>query len=724
MSEKYRYDFCGWATRNDIKCSDGRTIRRNAFKDSDGLEVPLFWNHQHNDVKNVIGKGLLHNCDEGVYIYGSFNDTEEGKSAKTAVSHGDIKGLSIAAHKLKQNGSDVIHGEIYEVSLVTKGANAGAYIENVLAHGEESEDEAFLWFVDEDGVRLAHSDEYLEVEDVTDGEPEGEDLQHKDNEGGEEPKDKTVAQAFEELDPQTRDLFWALLGAMKDEYENQNNAVQHSDEGDKNMSYNCFDNKGEEKTTLTHAQQVEYFAEILKTAQASNAKVSTVVNSVLQSDELCHGIESIDMLFPDFKELNNPPKFIKDPDGWVNKVMSGVGHTPFSKIKTTFADITEGEARANGYVTGARKLEEFFYLVRRETTPTTVYKLQKIDRDMVIDITSFDVVAFMKGEMRYKLNEELARAFLLGDGRNAADPRHINANNIRPIWTDDDLFTIKKTMTVTAGATDDQIASAFITAVIKAMDDYRGTGTPSLFCPRSMVTKCLLLKDSIGRVIYETREKLTNALGVKEIIDVFPMKDAKRVDGKGNTLWLQALIVNLADYTVGTNKGGEVNFFDDFDIDFNKYEYLMETRCCGALVTPFSAIALEMLYGLLLTVTPTTATTTRYGKTVSDLQQDVMVHDNWIAGDLKYVEGYTGFSGEVSEQSGHYLALDIDFTEGASASITFNGKTAQFGDDKFVVLRITKETLHKTVAITVTAQNGEKVTNEYKLGSLHLLPQA
>lgn len=697
------YDFCGWATRNNIRCADGRTIRRNAFVDCDGTTVPLVWNHNHSDPTNVLGHALLENREDGVYTYGWFNDTQAGQDAKELVKHGDIRGLSIYANRLKQNGGDVLHGIIREVSLVLAGANPGANIEAVLAHGEEQEDCAIFTLVTNDGIALSHSD--------TEEEPAMAE------------KEKTVQEVFDELTDEQKTVVYALIGAAT-QGEEDNDEVEHNDEGDSDTMYNVFEDDAT-NGVLTHSEQLAVFNEALDYAKSKSCKLSDAFNAVVSNyagDELAHGIDNIDMLFPDFHELNKEPKFIKDPDDWVSKVMNGVHHTPYSKIKTTFADITEPEARARGYITGTRKLEEVFFLLRRTTQPTTVYKLQKLDRDTIVDITSFDVVAWMKGEQRMKLNEELARAFLVGDGRSSAAPDKIDESCIRPIWTDDDLFTIKHVVNVPTSATEDQTAKALIRESIKSMDDYRGTGTPTLFIPRNYLTMMLLMEDSMGRVIYESVDKLKSVLQVKDIVTVPVMKNLTRTEG-GNTYKLAGIIVNLADYNVGADKGGEVNFFEDFILDFNKYEYLVETRCSAALTEPFSAIALEILYGLMLNVEPTAQGTERYGKYVSDLQKDIIVHDEWISGTLKYVTGYTGFSGDVDEQSGNYLALDVNFTDGATATAQLvNAKTTKGPVDitaePFLVIRVTNPRTQKLI-VTVT-KSGETVTRTLNFSSLKL----
>ena len=555
------YDFCGWATKNDLKCSDGRVIRKDAFKECDGAIVPLVWNHQHNEAYNVLGHAELENRPEGVFAYGSFNDSESGKQAKELVKHGDITMLSIYANQLKQVGSDVIHGAIREVSLVLAGANRGATIESFFEHGdigdfEDFEDEAVICTGDD--ISIYHAEE------SKDPAPE-----KKEDENMAE---KTVKDVFDTMTDEQKDVVYAMIAAALNESEDNKE--------DKSMSHNVFENETEENT-LSH--------------DAINAIISDGKRyGSLKESFLAHaaeyGIDQIDYLFPEAKSLNNPPDFISHEMGWVQKVMGAVHHTPFSRIKSMFANITEDEARAKGYIKGNLKKEEVFTLLKRTTTPTTIYKKQKLDRDDVIDITDFDVVAWLKSEMRMMLDEEIARAIVLGDGRLSSSDDKIDETHIRPIVSDDDLYTIKKLVTVKTTATDDEKAKAFIRQAIKARKDYRGSGEPILLTTEDVLTNCLLMEDTTGRVIYDTQEKLKNVLRVKDIVVMPPMENATGKNGKP----LMGVIVNLADYNVGADKGGAVSMFDDFDIDYNQQKYLIETRCSGALVKPYSAITLEL----------------------------------------------------------------------------------------------------------------------------------
>lgn len=573
MDEKF--DFCGWATKNDLKCADGRIIRQDAFKHNDGEVVPLVWNHDHTDPYRVIGKAKLQNRPEGVYAYGSFNDTDLAHTAKICVEHGDITHMSIYANQLKQQGPNVLHGAIREVSLVLAGANPGACIESVIKHGEESEDEAII-FTGED-ITLYHSEDESKPEDNT---LEHADEKKEDNNMAEETKktegEETIADVFNTLTDKQKTVVYAMIGqALED--------AGNNEEGDaEDMKHNVFDQTEDTKeNTLSH--------DAMKTIIDDGKRYGSLKESYLaHADE--YGIQDIDYLFPEDRNLNNPPEFIKRDTGWVSKVMSGVHHTPFSRIKSQFADITEDDARARGYMKGDLKKEEVFSLLKRSTTPTTIYKKQKLDRDDIIDITDFDVVAWLKSEMRMMLDEELARAYLIGDGRLASSDDKINEQNIRPIMSDSDLFTIKTKVSVAASATSDDKAKAFIKAVIKSRKNYKGSGEPTLYTTEDLITDCLLIEDTTGRVIYDSLEKLKNVLRVKEIVIVPVMEGVKGVGG-GDLL---GLIVNLADYNVGADKGGAINMFDDFDIDYNQQKYLIETRCSGALIKPYSAIALEL----------------------------------------------------------------------------------------------------------------------------------
>ena len=565
------YDFSGWATCPNLKCSDGRTIMNDAFKHHDGDIVPLVWNHQHNDPNNILGKALLHSRDGGLYAYCQFNDTEQGMNAKMLVEHGDISALSIYANDLKHNASrGVTHGNVREVSLVLAGANPGAFIDSIMKHGEESDDEAIIYT--DEPIEIYHADE-----EKGKSKEETEVAEEKKAESG-----KTVAEIIESMNEEQKTVMYGMIGeALKhvDEKE-EDDGDENTDEEENEVKHNVFDNE-DQKDVLSHSDMQAIFADAKR-------------HGSLKESVLAHGIEDIETLFPEPKSMNNPPEWVNREMGWVKNVMGAVHHTPFSRIKSMFADLTEDDARAKGYIKGNFKKEQVFSLMKRTTTPTTIYKKQKLDRDDVIDITDFDVVAWLKSEMRMMLEEELARAILVGDGRLASSDDKINELNIRPIWTDDDFYTIKKKIFVSANATDDQKAKAFIRACVKSRKEYKGSGNPTLYTTEDVLTDLLLLEDSTGRVIYETEDKLRSALRVSAIVTVPVMEGLKRTDEESNELNLMGIIVNLNDYNVGADKGGAVNMFDDFDIDYNAQKYLIETRCSGALVKPFSAIALEM----------------------------------------------------------------------------------------------------------------------------------
>lgn len=558
-----KYDFSGWATRANLKCSDGRTIMRDAFKQNDGQKVPLVWNHQHDDPNEVLGHALLENREDGVYAYCSLNDTEAGKTAKLLIQHGDISALSIYANQLKQNMSNVVHGNIREVSLVLAGANPGASIQSVIQHGATMEDEAMIYTGEE--LSIMHSD------DPKPPVEKPEKPEKNTDENGE-----TIGDIFNTLDEKQKEVVYALIGEA---LENNN-----SEGGDNTMKHNVFDQSEEQNSenVLSHSE--------MQTIIEDGKRFGSLKESFLQHAEE-YGIENIEYLFPEAKSLNTPPDFIKREMGWVQTVMSGVHHTPFSRIKSMFADITADEARARGYMKGKLKKEEVFGLLKRTTTPTTIYKKQKLDRDDVIDITDFDVVAWLKSEMRMMLEEEMARAILIGDGRLPSSDDKINEQNIRPIWKDEELYTIRG---IVKGDDSDKaaLATEFIDQSVRSMTDYRGSGSPTAYMTAEMLTECLLLKDTNGKRIYSNENEVATAMRVSKIVTVPVMNNQTRKEGS-DTYTLQAIIVNLNDYNVGADKGGAINMFDDFDIDYNQQKYLIETRCSGALTKPFSAIVLE-----------------------------------------------------------------------------------------------------------------------------------
>ena len=556
-----KYDFSGWATKNNLKCSDGRTILRDAFKHNDGQTVPLVWNHQHNDPLNVLGHALLENRESGVYAYCKFNETEAGKNAKMLVEHGDVTALSIYANQLKQKGGNVEHGVIREVSLVLAGANPGAFIDSILRHGETSDEEGVIYTGEQ--IELAHAEDVKEEEKVEDN------------------KDRTVKDVVDSMTEEQRNVMYALIGQAL-----EGSDVKHSDEnengGDDEMKHNVFESEnvqGANSNELTHAEMQA----ILKDGK----RYGSLRESCLQ-----HGIEHIDepgYLFPEFKNLNREPDFVGRDMGWVGKVMSGVHRTPFSRIKSLQADIREEDARALGYFKGNLKKEEVFTLLKRTTDPQTVYKKQKLHRDDVLDITDFDVVAFVKKEMRMMLEEEIARAILIGDGRLPDSDDKIQDAHIRSIANEEELYCIKYDVKPTE-ATAEAKAKEMIRSALRARKDYKGSGEPTLFTSESVLTEMLLLEDNNGRIIYDSVAKLATAMRVKEIVTVPVMEGAQNKDKTKNVL---GIIVNLRDYNVGADKGGAVSMFEDFDIDYNAQKYLIETRCSGALIKPFSAIVLQ-----------------------------------------------------------------------------------------------------------------------------------
>ena len=576
-----KYDFSGWATKNNIRCSDGRTILRDAFKHNDGQTVPLVWNHQHNESANVLGHAVLENREEGVYAYCTFNDTEAGKNAKLLVEHGDVTALSIYANQLKQNGSNVMHGTIREVSLVLAGANPGAFIDSIIRHGEFCEDEAVIYTGE--NLSLEHADQKPSDKEDKAGEDDKGDGKVEGN------KQKTIKDVVDSMSEEQKNVLYALVGQALEGKEMAQSAIEENnnieDGGEQEMKHNVFEGREtDKKDVLSH--------DAMETIFKDAKRYGSLKESFLAHAET-YGIKDIEWLFPDAKNVNMPPDFIKRDDSYVQKVMRGVHHVPFSRIKSMHADITADQARAKGYIKGKLKKEEVFTLLKRTTSPTTIYKKQKLDRDDVIDITDFDVVAWLKMEMRMMLDEEIARAILVGDGRLSSDDDKINEMCIRPIATDADLYCVKAPVTVASAATEEEIAKAFIRTVIKSRKEYKGSGSPTLFTTEDVLTNCLLLEDKNGRIIYDTVEKLATALRVKEIVTVEVMEGAKtKVEMQDKPL--MALMVNLVDYYVGADKGGAVNMFDDFDIDYNQQKYLMETRCSGALVKPYSAIAVAL----------------------------------------------------------------------------------------------------------------------------------
>ena len=584
------YDFGGWATRNNIKCSDGRTILKDAFKQNDGQKVPLVWNHQHNDPSEVLGHALLENRDEGVYAYCKFNNTESGQTAKSLVANGDVDKLSIYANRLKTHMNNVMHGCIREVSLVLAGANPGAFIDTVISHGEDAEAE-------EEGT--IYTDEHIDIIEHSDDEndKEGEaDMEDENKKNDEENNEKTIQEVFETLNEEQKNAVYAIVGQAlqhsddseddSEDDDSDDDSENNNDEGEEDMKHNVFDNDKNNDEVLQHS-------EILASAIQDAKKYGSLKESVIEHAAI-NNITDIGKLFPDATALNKEPIMIEKDQTWVGKIINTIKHTPFSRVKVTMGKMTEPQARAKGYIKGNKKTNIQMAALNRIVTPTTVYIKNEIDRDDVIDITDFDVVAWQKREMRKELDKELALAALLGDGRDISDNDKINEQNIIPIIKDVDTFTIKYTITEgvdykqanNSASNNDSFTKGIIRAAIRSRKEYKGSGSPTFFTTEDYLTDMLLIEDQNGRRIYESLDQLALALRVKEIVTIPEMEQEAYKD-------IVSVIVNMADYTMGADKGESVNMFDDFDIDYNQMKYLMETRCSGALTVPYSAIVLK-----------------------------------------------------------------------------------------------------------------------------------
>ena len=566
MSKKNKYDFAGWATKYNIGCSDGRTILKGAFAHCDEIVVPLVWNHTYDNPENIIGNAKLVNSDEGVYTYCSFNDTSTAETAKSLVKHGDITSLSIYANHLKQAGNIVMHGDIKEVSLVLAGANPGASIQEVLVHGEISEGEATI-YNDPEGLELWHEDVDEELEE------ELEDIKYEDD------SNETIADIYNSMTEKQKKAVAAIIDQLADDDE-PSSEDNNQNKGEIEMKHNVFD-QNEENKELRHFDFEATMKDAKRCGSLKEAFLAHAQN---------YGIKDIETLFPEAKNIYNEPEFIKRDTGWVAGFLNGTHKSPFSKIKAMYADITADEARAKGYIKGKLKKEEVFSLLKRTTEPTTIYKKQKLDRDDIIDITDFNVVAWIKKEMRIMLDEEIARAMLVGDGRSSVSEDKIKESCIRPIYNDADLYTIKFAMNSLAS----DEAKEFIRSCIKSRDDYEGSGNPNLYTTEDIISDLLLIEDANGRFIYDSIATLARTLRVNQIIPVPVMKGLTRTDAaESKTYDVKAIIVNPNDYWVGADKGGQISMFDDFDIDYNQYKYLMETRISGSLVKPYSAIVIE-----------------------------------------------------------------------------------------------------------------------------------
>ena len=633
-----KWDFSGWATKTGLRCSDGRTILKGAFKHCDGQTVPLIWNHRHNDPSEVLGHALLEDRDGDIYAYCSFNDSANGRNAKELVEHGDIVSLSIYANQLTQSSKtppcDVIHGTIREVSLVLAGANPGAFIDNVvLAHGEVMDDEAEIYHDEDDELYIYHADEEEDSEEETEDEggetvkdildtlsdkqkaavgiliqqitsrQKGADteeaVKHADESEEEDEEDdsnddETNGDIIETLTPKQRKAVEALVGmAIADK--------KNSNKEEENVKHNAFDTYENEGLTLSHSDMEQIFKDGKRLGSLKAAVEENVENGVLahtvtdrNGNEVTYGIADIDYLFPDAKTINNTPEFIQREQSWVKKVINGTHHTPFSRVKSMYANITIEEARAKGYTKGKKKAEEVIALLKRETTPQTIYKKQKLDRDDIIDITDFDVVAWIKGEMRLMLEEEIARAILIGDGRNGASDDKISEEHVRPVYNDEDLFTVKVPVEVPEGSGDAVKAKALLDAAITSRKLYKGSGNLTFFTTEDWLSKVLLLEDGIGHRFFKTEDEIATALRVKDIVTVEVMEGQQlpiTVNNVTTSYDFIGVMVNLSDYNVGADKGGQTAFFDDFDIDYNQQKYLYETRMSGALIKPYSALS-------------------------------------------------------------------------------------------------------------------------------------
>lgn len=578
---KFDYDCSGWATKANVQCYDGLTIAQDAFRECDGRVVPMVYNHDHGDIGNVIGHCLLENRPGGVYCYAKFNNTDSGNTARKCVENGDLNAFSIFANGLQKVGKTVKHGLIQEVSLVLAGCNPGALIDEVIKHSVDEDydgGEAFIY--NDSGLSLTHGmdpngDPLEELEHSADGGKTREEAKMADEKNMN--TEETVEDVFNTLTEKQKNVVYAIIGSTM--------ASEDDGEEDDTVKQNVFD-KDTHETVLKHS--MDEINNIVKTAK-SHGSMKQAFEDAMDADELAHSIDNVEWLFPDDHVLDTPPHIIDNDQTWVGKVMNGVHHIPFSRIKSMSADLTEEDARAKGYIKGNFKKEQVFGLLKRSTSPTTVYKKQKMDRDDIADITSFDVIAWLKKEMRTKLNEELARAYLIGDGRNTASDDKINEGNIRPIVNDDDFYTIKVQAAVASSADTVTKIKAAMNASLKARKDYKGSGNPTLFTTEDNLTDMLLLEDKIGHRLYKNETEVAQAMRVKEIVTVPQMAGMK--GSKGGELF--GIVVNLADYTVGADKGGAVNMFEDFDIDYNQQKYLIETRCSGALTVPFSAMAIE-----------------------------------------------------------------------------------------------------------------------------------
>ena len=666
------FDFGGYASRNDLRCADGRTIRKDAFAGNDGQTVPLVWQHQRNDPANILGKAVLENRPDGLYAYCKFNDSERAKQTKLLVEHGDIKNLSILATQLDQVGRDVIGGNVREVSVVVAGANPGAWIDN---------------------LQIQHSDG--ELEDVPDigvvytGWNIQTNLQHADEEDDDDDQnesDLTPDEIYNSMTPEQQAFVHAMVasvmsGAIDDDEDDE---AEHSDEGGEIMKYNVFEGQDEATTgtyTLTHFDE----ATILDNARRCGSFQTALQEfSNARADELEHGVTDLEILFPEAKAASAEPELLTRRMEWVSKVWNGFKKSPMSRIKSVYADLTMDEARAKGYIKGHRKVEEQFSLLKRVTQPTTIYKKQKFDRDDLIDITDFNFVAWIQREMRMMLDEELSRAALLGDGREISDEDKINEQCIRPIYNEDEMYAMRFDVKLSPDMDTTEKANTIVDAAIRSRKDYRGSGNPTFFTTTDCLNDLMLAKDKIGKRLFSTQAELQSAMRVSDIVEVPVMEGTARVDSEGKVHTLLGIIVNLSDYTIGADRGGAVTMFDDFDIDYNKQIYLIETRLSGSLNKPYSAIILEAVEDtkpVKLTVSVPAPTEEFYSRKASQFQNNILMGSDFLCGKLYHQDGWTEFSKDVNKQEGFYVCLKAEATESAEIYVKLLGGN---GDEKKV----------------------------------------
>lgn len=738
-----KYDFCGYATRYNVKCTDGRTIKNNAFAHMDGMVVPLMFQHNHSDPVSICGNALLESRPDGMYAYGSFNDTESGNIMNEAVHHGDITSMSIYANHLKQNAAlEVFHGDIKEVSLVLAGANMGAYIEDVdVSHDDNGEGSAVIYMpedVCEFSTELEHADDDSEVPEfvtktiksMTDDQKkvlsflvlaaENGDLKLSHDDGDDSDDSDEVDEEYEDEndDEDENEYDEEDEEDSDDEYdEDENDDDENNEGGNDEMKRSVFKNDGGEVAHSATFTQDD-FIQMVKDAATNECKLSDAI--LMHADD--YGIQDIESLFPEPKDLNMPPEWIKPEMEWVPEVLNGVSNSPFSRIRTRFADITADEARAKGYVKGNRKKEEVFTLLKRETGPCTFYKKQKLDHDDIIDITDFSVVPWIKAEMEVMMKLEEAQAILIGDGRDFDDPDKIKEDCIRPIWKDDELYTMRRQVYFPEGASETDQTAILRKTILRARKHYKGSGTPTLFCSSDWLTTMLLATDGFGKPLYDSEAKLATALRVKKIVEVPQFEDKVYTDENGNEFDLIAIIVNLSDYKRGANKGAKSGLFEDFDLDFNQHKYLLEKRMSGALTKIRSAIVIESAHNPMLTLKAEAVAPNvdLLGKTASELQSEVRINDlDEIRGKLKYLASYPGFD---QDAKGNFIALKFDVDAGTTTTVEIIGGTSgpvTLDSDKMFVGKIASKTQKIRVETTKEGVTNSKI---YSLKYITLAP--